>query len=165
MNIFAISKYPHKCAQRLDDKRLNKMILETTQILCTVINLQSGSQVTPYKSCHIHHPITLWADDIWHQRWLYALGIEYGKEIIHRHGRKHSCHLVLEGLTFKWSYLTLCKPKLDIKFYNGARHLGKGLDFTHLPVHRAYREYLSIRWPNDKREPVWTRREKPVWYK
>lgn len=163
MNIFAISRHPRKCARALDDKRLNKMILETAQILCTVINEQSGSQVTPYRSCHVHHPITKWAYDIHHQRWLYALGIAYGEEIQYRFGRKHACHLVLEGLTFRWPYLTMFKPKRDIEFHNGARHRGLDLDYTHLPVHRAYREYLKIRWPMDKRKPRWTRREEPSW--
>lgn len=164
MNIFAVSKHPRKCARALDDKRLNKMILETTQILCTVINEQNGSQVTPYKSCHVNHPATKWAHDIWHQRWLYQLGIAYGEEIQYRFKRKHACHLILEGLTFKWPYLTMFEadPR-RIEFHNGARHRGLDLDYTHLPVHRAYREYLKIRWPMDKRTPKWTRRGAPSW--
>lgn len=166
MNIFVVSRDWNACARALDDKRLNKMILETTQILCTAINLDAGSQVTPYKNCHVHHPITKWAEDIYHQRWLYQLGIAYGEEIIHRHGRKHSCHLMLEGLTFKWPYLIMVPRMLEEdEFYNGARHKGLGLDFTHLPVRKAYRAYLSARWPDDKRKPVWTKRGAPSWYR
>lgn len=168
MNIFAVSRHPVKCAKALDDKRLNKMILETTQIICTVLNLDAGSQVAPYRSCHVNHPITKWARDPNHSarrlRWLYALGIAYGEEIIYRFGRKHSCHLVLEGLTFKWPFLTLLPAELKAdEFHNGARHLGLGLDFTHLPVGKAYRAYLRIRWKGDKRPPKWTRRGEPIW--
>lgn len=167
MNIFAVSKHPRKCARALDDKRLNKMILETTQILCTVINLDAGKQVTPYKNCHVSHPITKWAIEnrsrgAWY--WLYELGIAYGHEITYRFGRKHACQLILEGLTLNHPFL-LDIPEFmyDLEFHNGARHRGLGLDFTHLPVHRAYRAYLNARWPGDKRKPIWTRRRPPSW--
>lgn len=166
MNIFAVSRHPRKCARALDDKRLNKMILETTQIICTVINKREGSKVTPYQNSHPTNELTLWAessDD--HVRWLYDLGIAYGEEIIYRHGKKHACHLVLEGLTFRWPWIEDAPEFMcgEIKFYNRARHLKLGLDFTHLPVHKAYREYLKARWPKDKRKPVWTRRNPPKW--
>lgn len=166
MNIFTVSRDWATCAKALDDKRLNKMILETTQIICTVINLDAGAHVAPYKSCHVNHPITKWVQkDAYHRRWLYQLGRAYGEEIIYRHGRKHSCHLILEGLTFKWPEFAYTPRRLEEhEFYNGARHKGLGLDFSHLPVRRAYREYLSVRWPNDKRKPVWTKRGAPSWY-
>jgi hypothetical protein len=167
MNIFVVSRDWDTCAQALDDKRLNEMILETAQILCTVINEREGSQVTPHRSCHQHHPITKWVEeDVYHLRWLYQLGRTYGDEIIYRHGRKHSCHLVLEGLTFKWPELAMVPRRLEEQeFYNSAKNKSLGLDFTHLPVRRAYRTYLSVRWPEDKRKPVWTKRGPPLWYR
>ena len=82
MNIFVVSRHPAICAQALDDKRLNKMILETTQILCAVINLEADAQVTPYKTSHATHPITIWAlRDKDHQRWLYVLGKGHRGEV------------------------------------------------------------------------------------
>jgi hypothetical protein len=164
VNVFAVSDNPQKCARALDDKRLNKMILETAQILCAVINIKAGSQVTPYKVSHAGHPITLWAMKKDHQRWLYRLGIAYGEEIIFRKGRKHSSHAVLEGLTFNQPYL-LEPIKNIMVFFNGARRKDIGLDFTHLPVHKAYRRYLNARWPGDVRVPVWTKRKQPKWCK
>lgn len=164
MNIFAISRHPVKCAKALDDKRLNKMILETAQILCTVINEREGSQVTRYRNSHVHHPITKWAmsnED--HVRWLYELGMAYGDEILYRFGRKHACHSVIEELPTRWSWIEDALMCDEIEFHNGARHMGLGLDFTHLPVGKAYRSYLRIRWLGDKREPKWTRRKEPVW--
>ena len=162
MNIFAVSKHPRKCARALDDKRLNKMILETAQILCTVINLREDRQITPYRNSHVNHPITKWAMERDHQIWLYHLGIAYGEEIQFRHGRKHASHLVLEGLTLNTPWLL--KPfKTDIEFFNGARNMKLGLDFTHLPVQQAYREYLNARWPGDVRDPFWTNRSRPAW--
>lgn len=164
MNIFVVSRDPETCARALDDKRLNKMILETAQIICSVINIQAGSQVTAYKTSHAHHPITEWAMKRRHRQWLYRLGIAYGDEIIHRRGSKHSCHLVLEALTFNYPELLRYPGDLpDTEFYNGAKHTKLGLDFTHLPVRKAYRTYLNARWPNDKRKPTWTNREPPAW--
>lgn len=167
MNIFAVSKHPRKCARALDDKRLNKMILETAQILCTRINLMEGRQVTPYRNCHVHHPIMQWVKDQQPNGsmfWLYELGIAYGEEIQHRFKRKHACQLVIEGLTLNWSILLdIPSFMFNLEFYNGARHRGLDLDYTHLPVHRAYREYLRMRWTLDKREPKWTNRNEPRW--
>lgn len=169
MNIFAVSRYPQKCAEALDDKRLNKMILETAQILCTVINLDAGKQVTPYRNCHVNHPIVKWAVDnrkrgAW--SWLYALGIAYGNEIQHRFGRKHACQLVIEGLSLNHPHLLeynqeLIKKRLE--FYNGASHKALGLSFKHLPWRLAYKEYLKARWKKDKRVPKWTKRGRPSW--
>jgi hypothetical protein len=166
MNIFVVSRDPIACALALDDKRLNKMVLETAQLLCSAINLEADAHVAPYKTSHATHPITLWTlSDIHHQRWLYQLGIAYGNEIIHRKGRKHSSHLVIEGLSFRWPELAKRGRRLeDDEFFNGARHKKLGLDFTHLPVRKAYRSYLRARWPGDKRKPVWTNREPPSWY-
>lgn len=66
MNIFAIEKTPKgnidwsASARSLDNYRVVKMILESCQMLCTVINLQHDSKVTPYKSTHKNHPSTKW---------------------------------------------------------------------------------------------------------
>lgn len=170
MNIFVVSRDWDTCARALDDKRLNKMILECAQMLCAILNLEADptgkTKVTPYGTSHPHHPMTKWlARDVYHQRWLWQLGMAYGREITHRFGRKHACQLVLEGLTFNWPRLSMVPRILEEdEFYNGARHTKLGLDFTHLPVRKAYRKYLSARWPNDKRKPVWTNREQPTWY-
>lgn len=164
MNIFAVSRHPRSCARALDDKRLNKMILETAQILCTVLN--SRGFTTPYKASHVNHPITRWAaSDNRHLQWLYALGIAYGHEILHRNGRKHSCHSVIEQLVDQVLWLAIPVDPDEISFHNGARHQGLGLDFTDLPVHEAYRQYLCARWPGDKRAPTWTNRKPPSWRK
>jgi len=50
-------------AKSQDNYRVVKMILESCQMLCTVLNEQHGEQVTPYRSTHKHHPSTRWAAD------------------------------------------------------------------------------------------------------
>ncbi len=167
MNIFLVS-YDHRtCARALDDVRLNKMMLETAQILCTVLNLDAEKQVTQYRNSHAGNKHVLWArENPHHWSWLWQLGMAYGEEIIHRFGRKHASHLVVEGLTFNWPWL--CKPGDRPKHWvNGAARESLNLDFTHLPVREAYREYLIARWKLSKksnRPPKWTKRGKPAWY-
>jgi hypothetical protein len=155
------------------------MILETTQIICTVINLDAGSQVTPYKNSHATNPIVKWARENRSKGslcWLYELGIAYGEEIKHRFGRKHACQLVLEGLTFSHPWL-IDLPKFmygmdESAFYNGARHRKLELDFTHLPTFTAYKKYLKARWDLQRITPrkngkivkaKWTKRGAPPW--
>ncbi len=61
MNIFYTDKNPRKAAMHLDNKRLIKMILESCQIMCSVLN-QKGLQ-SPYKSTHLKHPSILWVNE------------------------------------------------------------------------------------------------------
>lgn len=168
MNIFAISANPVRCARALDDLRLNKMILECAQLLCTAINLDADptgkTKVAAYRSSHIHNRVTQWVvKSNKHRAWVYALGIAYGEEIIYRFGRKHACHLVLEGLTFNYPYLLKYKELDPDVFLNAARHRKLGLDYTHLPTFKAYRSYLRKRWDLANREPRWTKRGEPSW--
>jgi hypothetical protein len=66
MNIFAIERDEDggidwtKSAQSQDNYRVVKMILESTQMLCTTLNLLHGEQVTRYKNAHVNHPSTKW---------------------------------------------------------------------------------------------------------
>lgn len=173
MNIFAVSKSPRVCSRVLDDLRLSKMILETCQILCTVLNLEAGKQVTPYRNSHATNRLIKWAaesDANW--CWLWELGEGYGNEFIYRRGHKHASHLVIQGLSFRAPIKLECgdQPK---QWINAASNKSLDLDFTHLPVHRAYREYLATRWDLQSKTPrkdgrivppYWTRRESPFWY-
>lgn len=164
MNVFAVSKHPRKCARALDDLRLNKMMLETAQILCTVINIQERAGVTPYRSSHVGNAIIKWAQsDPQNWSWLWNLGDQYGEEITHRTGKSHASHRVIRGLVRRWPWL---KPMPDkpIEFINRARHQGLDLDFTDMDnVHKAYRAYLNARWDLAERKPKWTNRGAPSW--
>ncbi len=65
MNIFAIEGEGNqidwvKSAKSLDNYRVVKMILESTQMICTTINIQHDKQITPYKNAHVNHPSTIW---------------------------------------------------------------------------------------------------------
>ena len=60
MNIFVPYPDSMKCAEALDDLRLNKMILETAQLLSTAARFH-GYVGNVYGSTHINHPCSVWA--------------------------------------------------------------------------------------------------------
>ena len=146
MNIFAFDPDPWTSALWLDDKRKNKMILETAQILSTVIHLSDPdgdtcSQV--YKPTHVHHPCTKWAtltlgNFSWLVSYLTFLGVQ-----------KAGAHKSLDLLpTFdKWLMETSALP-VDSRtpFQNSARNVSQGVDFTGVEdTHEAYRLYICKR--------------------
>lgn len=69
MNIFVVSEDPIDAAQMLCDQHVVKMILESFQILATVLRfyhapescLPRTQKDTPFRSTHAHHPCVLWA--------------------------------------------------------------------------------------------------------
>lgn len=59
MNIFILDDDMQMCVEYHADQHVVKMILESTQMLCTVLN--ENGVTAPYKSTHTKHPCTLWA--------------------------------------------------------------------------------------------------------
>jgi hypothetical protein len=137
MNIFFTDQCPIKCAKNLDTKRVNKMILESCQMLATAVNENGGSAI--YKSTHKKHPSTLWVTESYSNwKWLWnhmvALALEYKK-------RRGKVHASFKKLTDKPN----CAARQDM-----------GISYKHLDdVYTAYKLYLADRWETDKREPVW----------
>jgi len=127
MNIFAIEQTPSgdidwvKSAQSQDNYRVVKMILESCQMLCAVINTQHGEQVTPYRTTHVKHPSTLWvAQSSGNFECLVEHTLAMLDEYTERFGKIHKCAGVLEKVLdlyepsrFKKhevTPLTLCMP-------------------------------------------------------
>ena len=91
MNIFILDSNIKRCAQYHCDKHVVKMILESAQILSTVLRLNDVDY--GYKVTHVNHPCTLWAGkSLSNWKWLRelasALNNEYRfrfkKEINHK---------------------------------------------------------------------------------
>ena len=90
MNIFVLDKDSQRCAEYHADQHVIKMILESTQMLCTVLN-KLGIPA-PYRSTHLQHPCTLWAGaslDNW--LWLRTLALQLNEEYKFRF-EKHKDH-------------------------------------------------------------------------
>lgn len=91
MNIFALHSEPSTAALMQADKHVVKMVLETAQILSTVIHLHGDSRSQyVYRKTHEHHPCVQWAAENtanydWLVRHFIALSTEYEWRYIKRH--------------------------------------------------------------------------------
>jgi hypothetical protein len=95
MNIFALDNSPIKSAIYLCDKHVVKMILESTQMLCSAH--QYFGDWAPYKLAYPNHPCTIWVrSSLSNYLWLVyhakTLCIEYG----FRYGKTHSCEEIID---------------------------------------------------------------------
>ena len=87
MNIFVLDTDITKCAQYHCDKHVNKMILESVQMLCTVLN--ERGLPTPYKSTHRKHPCVNWLDQSYDNfLWLADLAEALNREYRFRYSKK-----------------------------------------------------------------------------
>lgn len=80
MNIFVLDTNINKCAKYHCDQHVNKMILESVQIMCTALNTKGFN--VPYKPTHVMHPCVRWIEKsydnfIWLRNLALALNDEY----------------------------------------------------------------------------------------
>jgi hypothetical protein len=121
MNIFIIDKNPVKAAQLQCDKHVNKMVLESAQMLSTahrvldgVVSLRpskSGKRNVKYwtlhddrenvlyRPVHVNHPCTVWtminsSNYQWHYEHFVALCDEY----TYRYGKQHRSDMLLRSI-------------------------------------------------------------------
>lgn len=162
MNIFVPSPSPVLSAEALDDVRLRKMNIETAQMLCTALRLRHGYNDVPYKNTHANHPLVKWLlSSNGNIQWLYKNGVALFSENKFRSGKEHASGLVTLSLA---PLISSLEPEPLQPFVNCARNKSLGIDYTDIEdVHEAYRLYMSERWLNDKRMPLWTRRGPPDW--
>lgn len=99
MNIFVLDADPKICARYHGNRHVTKMILESAQILSTVI--QHHWDIEPvnklYKPTHYNHPCTLWARSCENFYWLIKLGVALGEEYTYRYGKIHKSVEVIEN--------------------------------------------------------------------
>lgn len=102
MNIFFLDKIPKICAQMHVSKHVVKMILETTQILCSawhVLDPENKLYKPCYKLTHKNHPSCIWVREAEaNYLWLCELGSELCKEYTYRYGKTHKCEKYIQDL-------------------------------------------------------------------
>jgi len=166
MNIFVTSKSPHACAQYLDNKRLIKMCLETSQMLSTAIcvhvhgnnrNIELKRIATIlgiYKPTHVNHPCNVWCRETrgnyyWLLNHFKCLCDEYTK----RYDKVHKSFLLYDRLLHGAKSIPCGKRT---PFVNCAANSSLGISFKHVKnTMLAYRMYLGSRWSRDKKQPKW----------
>lgn len=160
MNIFVTSKDPATCARALDNLRLNKMILETTQLLSTAhrvldkVGVLEGEPL--YKLTHANHPCSVWLRvKQGNYQWLWKHLKALHAERHYRTGKSHASGRLCGPLKRVPKNIKAGKV---FSFINCSK-------FPELPVIEAYRKTMRSKWANDKRTPGWGKRGKPGWAK
>lgn len=155
MNIFVIDPDTMKCAKALDDLRLNKMIIETAQLLSTAMREQGYLGNDIYKSTHRNHPCAVWVrESSENYKWTLLYMSDLVEERYNRTGKHHKSYEIFN---------TLCGgPKLMPQgsmtpWANCSLYKDHG-------IFDAYKLTLINKWVNDKRPPKWTNSQKPDWY-
>jgi hypothetical protein len=160
MNLFLPSKSITVSVQSLDDKRVNKMILETAQLLSTAIRLLDPETTLPiYKITHKNHPVSIWVRSTV-DNYIYA--VNYFKviceEYTYRTGKVHKSSTLypyfIEFMASNESFLTLGK---------GLTQFANCTEFKEDEVHTAYKKTLLAKWERDKLIPKWSKRSRPTW--
>jgi len=95
MNIFYLDRDPAKAAKDMCDKHVVKMVLESTQILSTVLN-KYITVPGAYKSTHRNHPCVLWAaKSAPNFYWLLTHALNLDLEYSFRYNKTHASHNLL----------------------------------------------------------------------
>ena len=151
MNIFILDKDIKKCAEYHCDKHVVKMILESAQILSTVIRINGID--FGYKPTHLNHPCILWAgDSLSNWKWLRKLARALNQEYKYRYEKKdnHKSFNLIQSMPvpqIKDIGLTSFKLVMPEKYWNIN------------PV-TAYRNYYT----GEKTSILnWTKRTPPFW--
>lgn len=152
MNIFITDESPYLSAVALDDKRVNKMLLESCQMLSTAVNLHGGK--APYKTTHANHPSNVWARETRSNfQWLFSHASALSAQYSLRSGKNHACNAILNELMILDNVI----PTGPLTpFANCSANSSKGISYKHLTdVTEAYKRYLIDRWNTDTKKPTW----------
>lgn len=168
MNIFATSIDPVQCAQDLDDLRLNKMLIETGQLLSTALHFrvdwrpQGFTPAKVYKPTHQNHPCAVWVRaDINHFWWTFRLFNAMQDEYWYRRDKLHATFAKLYDII----QATLIEYELTHNHSFQYPHYWANCSaYKDDPnTQAAYRLTMIDKWNADLRIPTWTKRGAPVW--
>ena len=95
MNIFVVDYDPTIAAKMLCDKHVVRMLLESCQLLATVMHRYNLPAT--YKPTHHNHPCTKWAGNSFDNfYWLFRHAEELALEFTRRYGKIHKCQQYLQ---------------------------------------------------------------------
>ena len=155
MNIFLTSYKPQEAARHLDDLRLNKMILETAQLLSNGYRQLFGDHSDLYRTTHVKHPCSLWVcKNIENYSWL----VNYFDAVAQEKYRRDLIKKSASWVQFhkSWRHLfeifhSKCQASLSSPIFDF-----NCTEFPALEVRAAYQKQLVKKWLNDLRAPQWT---------
>lgn len=93
MNIFVLNNDPWEIPQHYCNLHVNKMLLESCQMLCSVFDN------APYKRTHYNHPCSVWVRQTnANYQWLLSLTNALSAEYTKRTSKIHGCDKVVDWL-------------------------------------------------------------------
>lgn len=93
MNIFILAEHPETAAKMQHDKHVVKMVLESTQMLCSAFDPEYEP---PYKRAYYNHPCTVWARTSQENyEWLLLHGLSLAIEYSYRYNKTHASEKVI----------------------------------------------------------------------
>lgn len=162
MNIFATNICPIKSAQDLDDRRVNKMIVESAQMLSTAVWRKTGRhQEGLYKPAYTGHPCTKWTARSYENfEWLSLHAISLCILYTKVYGRVHASEKVI-GSCWRYNHHFPRTGELE-EFANCTEY--KGPYWGDMTVVERYQKYMNLKWnERDKIPPTWKYRGPPQW--
>ncbi len=153
MNIFLLDKSIKRCAQYHCDQHVIKMILESTQILSTILHLHGMN--APYKPSHQKHPCIIWAGQslqnwLWLRELIFALNNEYRYRYDSR--VNHKSYDVAKRLNVP--------PLPNIGLLEHPQVMPEEYKVPKDPI-KAYRNFYVF---SKSKFAKWRKRKKPSWY-
>ena len=151
MNIFVLSDNPIRAAYMQHNKHVVKMVLESTQMLCSAFEPEHNP---PYKRAFFNHPCTIWArTSKENYEWLLLHAIALSAEYNYRYGKVHKCLKVISWCNSNYQSLIDFPQKGITKHATAMPDQYKTDD----AVESYINYYLGEKLTNAK----WTRRKKP----
>ena len=174
MNIFIVDCNPNEAAKQLPDKHINKMPLETAQMISVIyspwyynwgtIPKKDGTPYSTTKGAFRNHPCTQWAaKEMCNLAWLIKHGFALCDEFSERFGKTHSCEKTLCVATEIFKERT----KEDLNIWENVKGFVRAMpdelkyDDT-IDTIEAYKKYVASKsWVRDnylripERKPMW----------
>lgn len=155
MNIFVVSEDFKENAKALDDKRLNKMLLESVQLISTA--LHAWGLKAPYKATHKNHPCSKWTLESHENfKWLMVQTWHYYQEYVERFQKLHKSGEAFIEVWTRHGFHKATPTTKHTPFVNCTPYKDEP------DVFQAYKQTLRDKWASDKRPPKWTKRDMPA---
>lgn len=182
MQIFVTDYDPKIAAQNLCDTHLNRQIIESAQMLSTYIfgietyktwnkyRIQTNKELYKKETglclpCYINHPCNVWLrEDIKNVHWLHNHFVELLLEYNHRTNKHHGCTKYAPVLAKHLMPLYSFHMPRPEKFCNCTNIQICTSDNKDNTI-ECYRRYYNEKQMTMKVPMIWTKREKPEWFK
>lgn len=158
MNIFAVHINPSVCVRILDDKRVNKMILESLQMLSTCARLsQFPDKDRVMRTSFVNHPCTVWTRaSQGNYKWLLSYAELLSDEADFRGFNTSSYRPYFFPLKDALEFIT---PGDRTEFADCTEFKTR----RDLDVTERYQMFMTLKWLTRDRFPSWKHRKTP-WF-